>query len=318
MATEPTWTEMVDRFATFLEEEERSPHTVRNYRDDLHAFAAWYAGRYGEEPRLDALAKRDVLDWKESIERTGGRKGRDDEGGRTVAREAQLPTVNRKLAAVRSFFRWAQSHDLGVRFDPPRPRKRGRRAKPKSLEADQRRALMRAVESSRGKRGTRDVLLFRCGLDGGLRVAEMAGLKWSRVTITPRKGEMIVEGKGKKARTVPLTASLRRAFLEHGYEQHRGKDRAVFEGQRGGLSIRGIQDIIERYGRGVRVGKEVGLDGFSAHTLRHTCADWLLNDQGLTVPEVAEILGHADIKTTGIYLTPQKGRLEKRMAAIDD
>ena len=125
------------------------------------------------------------------------------------------------------------------------------------------------------------------------------------------------QGKGNKQRAVDLTKSLRHAFLEHGYERHRGKDKPVFEGQRGGLSIRGIQDIIERYAASARVGKRVGLDGCTAHTLRHTCADWLLNEVGLSVPEVAEILGHADIKTTMIYLAPHKGRLSDRMAAIE-
>jgi integrase len=267
------------------------------------------------------LTKRDVLDWKQSIEETGGRKDKDGEGNRTIARAAKTPTVNRKLAAVRSFFRWAQEHDLGVRFDPPKPRKRQGRTEPKSLEADERRALLRAVESAGN---TRDILLIRCGLEGGLRVSEMAALRWSDVKISDRKGEMRVKGKGGKERTVPLTKSLRNAFVEHGYGRHRGKDKAPFESQRGGrpLSVRGIQDIIEGYGKAARVGKTVGLPGFSAHVLRHTCADWLLNnpdpDQRLTVPEVAQILGHADIKTTGIYLRPQGGRLAEKMARIDD
>jgi integrase/recombinase XerD len=314
-AEEPTWPEMVDRFAAFLEEEERSPHTIRNYRDDLHAFAAWYRGRYGDDPRLGQLAKQDVVDWKKSIEVAGGRKARDDDGNRTVARGARLPTVNRKLSAVRSFFRWAQAQDLGVRFDPPKPKRSEGRSKPKSLKPDERRALIKAVE---GSQSTRDILLIRSGLDGGLRVSEMASLTWDRVEISERKGQMRVEGKGRKERIVPLTKPLRHAFLEHGYHRHRGKDHPVFEGQRGGLSIRGIQDIVERYGKAARVGKRQGLEGFSTHSLRHTAADWLLNEQGLSVPEVAEILGHSDIKTTMIYTTPHKDRLANRMAQIED
>ena len=135
--------------------------------------------------------------------------------------------------------------------------------------------------------------------------------------VSERKGEMRVEGKGKKERTVNLTKTLRHAFLEDGYQRHRGQDRPVLEGQRGGLSVRGLQDIVERLARITRVGKRVGLDGCTAHTLRHTCADWLLNEVGLSVPEVAEILGHSDLKTTMIYLTPHQGRLAQRMAEIE-
>jgi integrase/recombinase XerC len=312
---EPGWPALVDRFLEDLREEDRSEHTRRNYRDDLLQFAAWYRGRYGEDPELGRLAKRDVLEWRDEVKAKGGRRARAGD----PAREAKVSTVNRKVAALRSFFRWAAEHDLGVRFDPPKPRKKEGSREPRSLTDEQRKALIRAVEDSHD---TRDILLIRAGLDGGLRVAEMAGLKWSMVHITERKGSMTVVGKGEKPRTVGLTKPLRYAFLEHGYQRHRGKDKPVFDGPRGGLSIRGIQDIIERHLRRARVGKQVGIEGASAHSLRHTCADFLLNhpdpDKRLSVPEVAEILGHSDIKTTMIYVRPQKGRLSDRMAAIDD
>jgi integrase/recombinase XerC len=305
-----TWSDLIARFLTWLQEEERSAHTIRNYGDDLAVFTAWYRARYGEDPDIDRLTKRDLLDWKEAIEKEGGRKDKDGH-----PRAAKLATVNRKLAAIRKFFAWAREQGHGIRFDPPKPRRQHARPKPKSLEPDERRALIRAVER---KNSTRDILLIRTALEAGLRVAELAALAWSDVKVGERKGTLTVrQGKGNKQRVVDLTKSLRHAFLEHGYERHRGKDKPVFEGQRDGLSVRGIQDIIERYAAITRVGKRVGLDGCTAHTLRHTCADWLLNEVGLSVPEVAEILGHSDIKTTMIYLAPHKGRLADRMATIE-
>jgi integrase len=80
---------------------------------------------------------------------------------------------------------------------------------------------------------------------------------------------------------------------------------------------RAIQDIVERLAARTPLGKRVGLEGCTVHTLRHTCADWLLNEVGPSVPEVAEILGHSDLKTTMIYLAPHKGCLADRMAAIE-
>ena len=263
--TPPTWSDRVDQFVAYLRDEERSEHTRRNYRDDLLAFAAWYRqGNAEEEPELHRLGKRDFLDWKEHVEK----QGRKDREGNIHA--AALATVNRKLAAVRSFVRWAQELGLASPFDPPKPRKRHGQRKPKSLEPEERKALLKAVEA---RHDTRDILLIRIGLEAGLRVSEMAALLWSDVKISERKGEMRVEGKGNKERTVNLTKTLRHAFLEHGYQRHRGKDRPVLEGQRGGLSVRGLQDIVERLARITRVGKRVGLDGCTAHTLRHTCAD---------------------------------------------
>jgi integrase len=307
----PSWSDHLDQFLAHLHDEEKSAHTQRNYRDDLRAFAAWHRDHNrGHDPQLAYLAKRDLLDWKDHLERQGGRP--DHQGN---ARAAALATVNRKLSALRSFVRWAQELGLSPLFDPPRPRRRQGRSRPRSLEPDQRKALIRTVEA-RGD--TRDILLIRTGLEAGLRVSEMAALKWSDVKISERKGTLLVRhGKGNKERTVDLTKSLRTAFLEHGYQRHRGQDKPVFDGQRGGLSVRGIQDIVERLAGITRLGKRVGLDGCTVHTLRHTCADWLLNEVGLSVPEVAEILGHSDIKTTMIYLAPHQGRLADRMATIE-
>ena len=38
----------VDRFARFLAQSEHSPPTVKNYRSDLEAFAAWFEDTNGE------------------------------------------------------------------------------------------------------------------------------------------------------------------------------------------------------------------------------------------------------------------------------
>ena len=102
------WSDLVKRFLTWLQEEERSAHTIRNYGDDLAVFTGWYRARFGEEPDIDRLTKRDLLDWKDAIEKEGGRKDADGN-----PRAAKLATVNRKLAAVRKFFAWARSMATG-------------------------------------------------------------------------------------------------------------------------------------------------------------------------------------------------------------
>jgi integrase len=307
----PTWSDRVAAFIDDLEELQRSEHTRRNYRDDLLAFAGWYRDTHeGEDPQLETLTKRTVLDWKKRIEDTGGRKHKDGN-----ATKGSMPTVNRKVAAINAFLRWAQDRELAPRSSPVKPNKTQRSKEPKSLEADARRALLREVLDAKNHQ---HILIFRLGLDGGLRVSEMAALDWSNVKVTDRKGQMTVKGKGNKTRTVPMTPALRQAFLDAGWSRHKGHDLAVLQGRVRRLSIRGIQDIAERYGRAVKVGKRVGLDGFSVHVLRHSCADRLLNEEGLSVPEVAEILGHADIKTTMLYLRPHAGKLSDRMASIQD
>jgi integrase len=307
----PSWSDRVAAFIDDLEELQRSEHTRRNYRDDLLVFAAWYRDTHdGEEPQLDTLTKRTILDWKKRIEDTGGRKDKDGN-----ATKGSMPTVNRKVAAINAFLRWAVERELAPRSSPVKPNKTQRAKEPKSLEADARRALLREVLDARN---LQHILIFRLGLDGGLRVSEMAALEWADIKVTDRKGHMTVKGKGNKTRSVPMTPALRQAFLDAGWSRHKGQGLAVLQGRSKRLSIRGIQDIAERYGRITRVGKRIGLEGFSIHSLRHSCADRLLNEEGLSITEVAEILGHADVKTTMLYLRPHAGKLSDRMAAIQD
>jgi integrase len=302
----PDWTDHVGQWVDHLEEAQKSPRTVANYRNDAAVFAAWYRGQYDVDPELPQLGKRDVLDWKAALEKTGGRKGA----------EAKLPTVNRKLAAMNSFLRWAHDREIILRFDAVKPNKRQGKPKPKSLEADERRAFINAVEDAGD---SQHILIMRLGLDIGLRVSEMAALKWDHVKISDRKGWVrVAHGKGNKEREVPMTPALRKAFLDHGWNRHKGTSRNVLQGRLKPLSVRGIQDIVERYGRKARVGKRVGLQGFSAHSLRHTCAYWLLNEKGMEITDVAEILGHSDVKTTQLYLRPHKGKLADRMSQLDD
>jgi integrase/recombinase XerC len=308
MAPEPTWTELVDQFTAYLEDEDYSTHTVRNYRDDLAVFARWYRARDEEEPELGRLTKRDLLAWRDSLEISGGRNGA----------KAELPTVNRKLGALRSFFGWARDRGLGVRFDPPKPRKRQAPPTPRWLEPAEERALIRTVElddSKRRKRDIkRDVAILWLGLHSGLRVSEMQALDWEDVVISDRKGELTVrKGKGAKLRVVKLSKTLREALLALRGDRRKGP---VLTGQRGRLTVRGVQDIIEGWGTRTIVGKAGRLEDFSAHVLRHTCARRML-EKGVPIADVAAHLGHGDVKTTMGYLTPKDHDLVKAVEALD-
>src|SRR5262249_27045819 len=152
----------------------------RSYRDTLLAFGAWHHEHRGEPPDVAGITKRDILDWKDHIEH----HGRSD--GQGNARPAALATVNRKLSALRMFVRWAKEQGLAdPRLDAPKPRRRQGRPKPKSLEPEERKALLKTVEA---RESTRDILLIRTGLEAGLRVAELAELLWADVKISERKG----------------------------------------------------------------------------------------------------------------------------------
>jgi integrase/recombinase XerC len=305
-----SWAGHVDEFIAHLASEERSDHTIRNYQDDVKAFGAWYQTQYGEPPELGAVAKIDLVRWKEHIDLWGGRKGS----------RAAPATTNRKLAAMRKLIAWAKEQGLNPGFTPPKPVKVQVQPEPRSLTWDERTALIHAVEEF----GTpQHQLIIRLGIDAGLRVHEMAGLLGSDLTLSERKSTMTIRGKRGKQRTVPMTQVLRKAFFAHGYQRYIGQKVHILRGPRGPLTIRGLQWIAEKFaGLAPVTKKQRGIPDFSIHCLRHTAAYWMLNhpkkEQRFTLQETAHILGHSDINVTRLYVTPHEEEIGEWMAQRDD
>jgi site-specific recombinase XerD len=276
-----TWDEAVDCFVAWMRVEEKSPSTVRCYSDDLQAFADWCESATGTGPKLSQLGKSDLVEWKQSL----------------VALKRAPATVNRKLAAVASFLRWARNEGLCDPIGSPKKMRCGRQP-PKWLTKNEKHAFLRTVEKA-GKRHHLEMVTLV--LNTGLRVSEMAGLKWYMVKMKERKGTIEVEGKGRKQRTISLNSDAMNALRGLGWREYKDKDRLVFP-----MTVRGIQFIITKYGR------RAELD-LSAHMLRHTFAHDMLA-AGNPLTHVQEMMGHESPVTTALYLTASA---EELAAAVE-
>jgi site-specific recombinase XerD len=130
---------------------------------------------------------------------------------------------------------------------------------------------------------------------GGLRMNELRHLKIADVDLQ-RKQIHIRQGKGKKDRYVILADYL---ALKFSYYLEQTKPRIyLFEGQTPGdvMGERSIQYVINEAVRKTNIQKSV-----SMHTLRHSFATHLLED-GVDLYSIQKLLGHADIRTTIVYL----------------
>jgi site-specific recombinase XerD len=310
-ASAPSWADFIGRFVGFLRGEDAAAHTRKCYEADLKGFGKWYRDRRGQDPELAQLTNVDFIDWKDDLLAHGGRNG--GPGARQ--------TVNRKIAAAAKLLRWAQDERLiPAMVKAPKRIKRSGKPIAKSLDEDQFKALLHAVElNAKPRFKTRDRVIILLGSECGLRVEEMANLLWSDIEISERKGELTVRhGKGGKERTIPLHLEIRKALAALGFEKFEGKNIPVLEGQRGPLSIRGIQEICERYGSIARVGKRVGIPDFSVHRLRHTFG-CTLAEKGVPITTIQELMGHADVKTTAdFYLIPTGKSKEKAIDSLAD
>lgn len=128
----------------------------------------------------------------------------------------------------------------------------------------------------------------------GLRCAEVRRLRIGDVD-TQRGMVHVRQGKGNKDRCLPMGTMLQRGIRT--YIDAEKPRTYLFEGNDGNVySQRGAQWAISQAVKKAGIVKEVSL-----HTLRHTYATHLL-EQGLNILSIKELLGHAHIDTTMVYL----------------
>ena len=164
--------------------------------------------------------------------------------------------------------------------------------------------LIRAVERFGG---SRDECLVQLLMNTGIRVEEAVALRWSDITIRERSGTLIVrKGKGRKQRSIPLNAEARAALTELRVLAPK-KAPEVLHGQRGPLSIRGVQASLAKYGAYAR------LEECTPHVLRHTFGKNLA-DAGTPIQVIADLMGHESLETTRRYIQPGHDDLA---AAVD-
>lgn len=138
----------------------------------------------------------------------------------------------------------------------------------------------------------RDTALVHFLYSTGCRVTEISNLNISDINFETQ--ECTVLGKGNKERTV-YVSDVSMMYLKEYLSARKGNSESLFTGkgtERLGKS--GIEAILKR------LEKKSGVPNVHPHRFRRTLATNLL-DRGMSIQDVAEILGHADLKTTQIY-----------------
>lgn len=149
-------------------------------------------------------------------------------------------------------------------------------------------------------------LLYGCGL----RCREARSL-WIKDVDFERNMIHIRQGKGKKDRYVPLGVNLSRGLKT--YLQAECPHKWLFNGKdhREGFSQMGVQWAVREAAKKSGIQKHV-----TVHTLRHTYATHLLED-GLDIVSIKELLGHAHIQTTMVYLHVAKAGRQAPFSPLD-
>ena len=284
---------LVKEFLDYLRSERNcSARTVGEYGDDLQKFESFFKN-------LDATltwetVDSDVIrDWMESMM---------DKGNIATS-------VNRRLSAVRSFYRFALSRGL-VASDPAHGIRGPKKEKPlpqfvRDKEMDELLDESMWKMDSFGQIRARTLILML--YETGLRISELLGLDDTDVDLD--SCVLKVTGKRDKQRVVPFGEELRdalSAYMALRDESVSGKSPALFllpDGRRLPY-YKARRDVRDNLARVCTLKKR------SPHVLRHTFATSMLN-HGAGLESVKKLLGHATLTTTEIYTHTTFEQLKK-------
>jgi integrase/recombinase XerC len=264
-----------------------SAHTVRAYRRDLEDAAAFWSSN--REPA--SITRLDVRGYLAELSRRG----------------LNPRSVGRRLAAIRSFFRYLMSEE-NVPANPARGVVTPRAGKtlPKFLTEDETKTLLDGAFRADGL-GVRDRALLELFYSTGARISEICALDLDNLDLAAQSVRLF--GKGSKERIVPVGAAARAALerwvCERGAMARRG-ERALFVNARDGgrLGVRGMRQVLTGHL------KRASRTGTRPHAIRHSFATHLL-DHGADLRSVQELLGHASLSTTQKYTHVSIRRLKE-------
>lgn len=294
-------------FAVHLRTHRRATaDTVAAYRDTFRLILTFLRETTHTEPsklRLDDLDAPTILAFLDHLERDRGNS---------------IRTRNARLAALRSFFRFAalrepESLALITRVLAI-PTKSADRRLVGYLQREEIDAIL-AVPDRTQRLGRRDHALLLTLYNTGARVSEIASLRRSRVILGANPFVQL-HGKGRKEREVPLWAKTAGVLQSWFRELDEPADSPVFPNARGRQLTRdGISYILQQAVQSASARcPSLSTKRVSPHVLRHTTAMHLLQ-AGVAIEVIAMWLGHATTETTHAYveadLTMKEAALKK-------
>lgn len=274
-----------------------SDHSIRAYRYQLDNFRAWM-----QAEGANTLNRAAVMAWKRYM----------------VDEDFSASTINQGLTVIRSlaeaaYLENAISGDELARIKSVKSVKQHGRHFGTWLSQKNAQALINALKRDESLSGKRNLALIALMLATGLRREEASGLTVDHL-VKLGNGRYVIHnlvGKGNRVRTIPvpawalgyLAAWLRAAGIRDGLVFRAVNKAGELSGPvrtngggmtDGGLSAGSVYNVIKSAGQLI----SIDLD---PHDLRRTCAQ-LMHRSGADIAQIKEILGHASIRTTELYL----------------
>jgi integrase/recombinase XerC len=287
-----SWSPAFAEFENHLRVEKGvSDLTLKSYREDFQSFLLFLATHFRRDDTLPELTGIDTR----ALRRYAPWLSSEGYSPRTIAR---------KLASLRSFFRYLRRQEC-IDQNPAEALRNPKQPKrlPDPLSESQIISFLDGIVPD-SVIAVRDRTMFETLYGGGLRVSELVGLDIE--DIQTDEAIVLVRGKGKRERLCPIgQTAMQWISLWQNYRRPKSaQEKALFLNWQGGrLTTRSVGRALEQ-----RLARAGMAGSASPHTLRHSFATHLL-DRGADLRSVQELLGHQSLATTQIYTHVSQQRI---------
>jgi len=290
----------------------RSPHTVEAYRDALSLFRRYTVNTLGISIGKFSFAectRECVLGFMNYLSEL----------------KSKPSTRNQRLAALKSYLAFAADKDVTLQSNELEVRRVPQCKVPKTEKTVIAEEAMAAIlrQPANTKMGLRDRTIMTLLYDSGARLAEILGLKLSDVALDGDNPYIRVNGKGSKERVVPITAKTA-AHLAHYISVYHPNGRpntnllffTTIKGVTGMMSEGNVERFVKDYARKAQSSCPSVPHHVHPHMFRRTRATQLYQN-GVSLPLVSRLLGHATLETTRSYAKPSLKMLREAIESVE-
>jgi site-specific recombinase XerD len=269
------FTEAIQQFRNHQMTIERSPQTIRGYKDNLNLFNRYLQNKYNCPMYLEDITKQDVEGYLLFLK---------------VEKEQQPTSRKRVLGSIRSFFNYAYKSEWCAKNVT---------ATLDSIKCPQKeRHFLSEEEVNQFIASIKHQLIqlfVQTLYFTGMRISECLHLKVADVDLE-KDVIHVVNGKGNKDRRIPINSKLKELLVE--YDKNWRIDSEYFFATKisGTLSVTSVARILRETTEALGWKKKV-----TAHIIRHSFASKLVKNN-VHLVKISKLLGHSSLKTTSIYV----------------
>lgn len=269
---------MLEKFIKYLEFEKRfSTHTITAYSNDLNQFIDF--SKLNSPNQMKQLSHFQIREWIVHLKNQG----------------LTNKSVNRKLATLRSFYKWLRQAKE-IENNPMQRVKAPKIEKRLPVFAKESELLKEKIDPifTQDFSGIRDQLIFELFYQTGIRLSELINLKEKNC----HSDSIKVLGKRNKERVIPISDNLNNLVIEFKNlkkSMNFNHENLLVLNNGNKLYPTFVYRKINHY-----LSMATNMDKKSPHVLRHTFATHMLN-RGSGLETLKDLLGHANLSATQIY-----------------